>query len=86
VVRFEPAEAAKPGTSHPSPAADTALVKGLLDICRDCGDDGLVFVENRSLHKVNPAFQAVPAEQKTAYVKEFTPPEAGELSAGSSDG
>lgn len=80
--RFEPAEGGKAKEKPPkTPATDTALVKGLLEyLPRLPETTGLVFVENRSLHKVNPAFQAVPSEQKTAYVKEFTPPEAGELS------
>ncbi len=80
--RFEPAEGGKGKEKPPrTPAADTALVKGLLEyLPRLPETTGLVFVESRSLHKGNPAFNAVPADQKkTAYVKEFVPPEEGEL-------
>jgi DNA polymerase-3 subunit delta len=80
--RFEPAEGSKSKEKPPkAPASDTALVKGLLEyLPRLPETTGLVFVESRSLHKANPAFNAVPSDQKkTAYVKEFNPPEEGEL-------
>ncbi len=80
--RFEPPEGARAKEKQPKmPASDTALIKGLLEyLPRLPETTGLVFVESRSLHKANPAFNAVPSDQKkTAYVKEFNPPEEGEL-------
>ena len=82
--RFEAPEGGKARDKPPkAPASDTALVKGLLEyLPRLPETTGLVFVESRSLQKANPAFNAVPSDQKkTAYVKEFNPPQEkdGEL-------
>jgi DNA polymerase-3 subunit delta len=80
--RFEPPEGGKGKEKPPkTPASDTVLLKGLLEyLPRLPETTGLVFVESRSLQKANPAFNAVPSDQKKiAYVKEFNPPEEGEL-------
>jgi DNA polymerase-3 subunit delta len=80
--RFEPPEGAKAKGKPPKmPASDTALIKGLLEyLPRLPQTTGLVFVESRTLQKTNPAFKAVPSDQKkVAYVKEFKPPDEREL-------
>jgi DNA polymerase-3 subunit delta len=80
--RFEPTEGSKTKEKPPKmPASDSALIKGLLEyLPRLPRTTGLVFVESRSLQKTNPAFKAVPSDQKkVAYVKEFNPPKEGEL-------
>lgn len=79
--RFEPPEGAKAKEKQPKmPGSDTALIKGLLEyLPRLPETTGLVFVESRSLQKANPAFSAVPSDQKKiAYVKEFNPPQEKE--------
>jgi DNA polymerase-3 subunit delta len=80
--RFEPPEGGKAKENPPKmPASDGALIKGLLEyLPRLPETTGLIFVESRSLQKANPAFNAVPSDQKKiAFVKEFNPPQEGEL-------
>ncbi len=80
--RFEPPEGGKAKEKQPKmPGSDTALIKGLLEyLPRLPETTGLVFVESRLLHAANPAFDAVPSDnKKIAYVKEFSPPEERKL-------
>ena len=79
--RFEPPEGGKAKEKQAKMAAsDSALIQGLLEyLPRLPETTGLVFVESRSLQKGNPAFKAVPADdRKVAFVKEFNPPQERE--------
>lgn len=75
--RFERPERGKTREKRPKmTASDSALIKGVLDyLPRLPKTTGLVFVESRSLQKANPAFGAVPSDNKRgAYIREFRPP------------
>lgn len=74
--RFETPERGKTrGRPRQLSAADTALVKELLDyFTRVPETTRLVFVETRSLGRKHPVFEFLPADDKRVHIKEFRPP------------
>jgi DNA polymerase-3 subunit delta len=74
--RFERRKRSRPkGEQQEVPAADAALIQGLLDyLPRLPETTRLVFVESGALQKANPVFHALPADKKRVYVQEFRPP------------
>jgi len=79
--KFEPPKKRKPKEWRPRvSAADKTFIQELVEYLPHIPETTrLVFVEERSLSKTNPAFKALPSDKNLIYVKEFKPPREYDL-------